>query len=202
MNFRALESTLSERRVRRRGRRVAAVGALALLVACVPCLAEEVSVRVQRHGETIVIDVEASVAASQREAWSVLTDYDRMASFISNIKSSRVVARQGDTLEVAQSGETKVAFLRFGFSAVRAIELVPMREIRSTLVSGDFKSYTSTTSIAATPSGTTIRHHGEYVPKSWLPPLVGPAVIESETHKQWREFIAEMGRRATTATSR
>src|SRR5664279_2486877 len=199
MNFRALESTLSERRVRRSGGRVAAVGALALLVACVPCLAEEVSVRVQRHGETIVIDVEASVAASQREAWSVLTDYDRMASFISNIKSSRVVARQGDTLEVAQSGETKVAFLRFGFSAVRAIELVPRREIRSTLVSGDFKSYTSTTSIAATPSGTTIRHHGEYVPKSWLPPLVGPAVIESETHKQWREFIAEMGRRATTA---
>ena len=126
----------------------------------------------------------------------MFTDYDHMSSFISNIKQSKVLVRNGNSLEVEQSGQTKVAFLHFVFTAVRAVELVPMKEIRSSLVNGDFKAYASTTRITETPGGATITHHGEYVPKAWLPPLVGPAVVESETRKQYREFIAEIERRA------
>lgn len=170
-----------------------------LLLAPSLCAAQDVYVKVQRHGETIVVDVEATVAAPVRDAWSVFTDYDHMASFISNIKQSKVIVRNGNSLEVEQAGETRVAFLRFGFATVRAVELVPMQEIRSSLVSGDFKAYASTTRIAATPSGVKISHHGEYVPKSWLPPLIGPAVVESETRKQYREFIAEIERRGLAA---
>ena len=170
-----------------------------LLMAPSACAAQDVYVKVQRHGESITVDVEATAAAPVSTAWSVFTDYDHMASFISNIKHSKLIARNGNSLEVEQSGETRVAFLRFGFAAVRAVELVPMQEIRSSLVSGDFKAYVSTTRIAATPSGVKISHHGEYVPKSWLPPLVGPAVIESETRKQFREFIAEIERRVLAA---
>jgi len=97
---------------------------------------------------------------------------------------------------VMQSGQTRVGFLTFGFEAVRAVELVPMHEIRSSLVSGDFKAYTSTTSLAPAAGGTRVRHHGEYVPKKWLPPLIGPAVIERETRKQYQEFAAEVERRS------
>ncbi len=170
-----------------------------LLVTPTLCTAQEVHVKVQRHGESIVMDVEATVAAPVSDAWAVFTDYDHMSTFISNIKQSRVLARNGNTLEVEQTGQTRVAFLHFGFAAVRAVELVPMQEIRSSLVSGDFKSYSSTTRITATPTGVTISHHGEYVPKSWLPPLIGPAVVESETRKQYREFIAEIERRGVAA---
>lgn len=153
--------------------------------------------KVQRQGEAIVVDVEAIVAAPVREAWSVFTDYDHMASFITNIKHSKIVVRDGNLLEVEQTGETRVAFMRFSFVAVRAVELVPMQEIRSSLVSGDFKAYSSTTRVVATPSGAKITHHGEYVPKSWMPPpLIGPAMIESETRKQYQEFIAEIERRS------
>lgn len=170
-----------------------------LLAASFGCIAQEVNVKVQRHGETVVVDVEATVGAPVREAWSVFTDYEHMASFISNLKHSKVLARDGNRLEVEQAGETKVAFMRFGFVAVRAVELTPMQEIRSSLISGDFKTYVSSTRIAATPSGATISHHGEYVPKSWMPPLIGPAMIESETRKQYHEFIAEIERRALAA---
>lgn len=170
-----------------------------LLLACQICSAQVVSVRVQRHGETIVMDVEATVEAPVSEAWAVFTDYDHMSSFISNLKQSKVLVRDENQLVVEQAGETKVAFLRFGFKAVRGIELVPMQEIRSSLVSGDFKAYASTTRVTATPTGAKISHHGEYVPKSWMPPLIGPAVIESETRKQYQEFIAEIERRAAAA---
>jgi hypothetical protein len=159
--------------------------------------AQEISVRVERRGDAVVVDVDAHVPAGLREAWGVFTDYENMAGFISNLTASKVLARDGDTLEVLQSGRTKVGFLTFGFEAVRAVELTPMQEIRSSLVSGDFKAYASTTSLAsAAGGGTRIRHHGEYVPRKWLPPLIGPAVIERETKKQYLEFAAEIERRS------
>ena len=37
---------------------------------------------------------------------------------------------------------------------------------------------------------------------SWLPPLIGPAMVESETRKQFREFIAEIERRGVAAKGR
>lgn len=161
--------------------------------------AQEIAVRVERHGESVIVDVEAHVPGALREAWAVFTDYDNMASFISNLTASKVLERKENLLEVMQSGRSKVGFLTFGFEAVRAVELVPMREIRSSFVSGDFKSYSSTTSLLATGEGTQIRHHGEYVPKKWLPPLIGPAIIERETRKQYQEFAAEIERRTAAA---
>jgi ribosome-associated toxin RatA of RatAB toxin-antitoxin module len=167
-----------------------------LLLAAASCPAQETAVKVERRGETIVIDVEAAAPGSPAETWSVLTDYDHMASFISNLTASRIVRRrENDVIEVMQAGRTKIGLMSFGFQAVRAVELVPPHEIRSNLVSGDFKAYTSTTSITPTPYGTLIVHHGEYVPKSWLPPMIGTAMIERETRRQYQEFIAEIERR-------
>ncbi|MGZ5155870.1 MAG: SRPBCC family protein [Caldimonas sp.] len=174
---------------------------LAALLVAAPSLgaAQDVHVRVQRHGENVVVDVETTVDAPLHDAWSVFTDYNHMARFLTNIKESKVVAGSGNALEVEQAGETRIMFMRFGFKAVRAVELLPMQEIRSSLVSGDFKSYASTTRFAATEAGVRVTHHGEYAPKSWLPPGVGPMVIETETRKQYREFIAEIERRRSPA---
>src|SRR3982751_6527564 len=165
-----------------------------LVLVSTASVGQEIQVRVQRAGEAVIVDVDAQMPGAVREVWAVFTDYDNMASFISNLTASKVLATKDHTLEVMQSGRTKVGFLTFAFEAVRSVELVPMHEIRSTLVSGDFKSYVSTTSIAPASAGSRVRHHGEYVPKSWLPPLIGPAVIEGETHKQYQEFAAEIPR--------
>ncbi len=55
--------------------------------------------------------------------------------------------------------------------------------------------YTSTTRLVGIDQGVRVVHHREYVPKAWLPPMVGVAVIELETRKQFDEFSAEMLRR-------
>ena len=166
------------------------------------CRADEIAVKVERRGETVVVDVEATAPAPVEQAWAVLTDYDHMTSFVSSLTASRVVERHdADRWHVMQAGRTTVAFMSFAFETVRAVELVRHKEIRSSLVSGDFKAYASTTSIAPAGSGTRIVHHGEYVPTKWLPPMVGPAVIERETRRQYQEIIAEMERRAA-ATKR
>ncbi|MDQ6621253.1 MAG: SRPBCC family protein [Pseudomonadota bacterium] len=172
-----------------------------LLLACAVPLAalaatdDDITVDVVRRGEVIVVDVQAPVEATQAQAWAVLTDYEHMAAFISNLKVSAVLNRAGNRLQVQQAGEARKGPLRFAFETVRAIELIPEREIRSTLISGDFKFYEMTTQVVSGAGKTVIRNHGEYIPKRWVPPGIGPAMIAAETRKQYAEIRAEVIRR-------
>jgi hypothetical protein len=169
--------------------------AAVLALVATSTLAQPIEVRVEKRGPEVIVDVEATVAAGAAHAWAVLTDYDHMAEFVSTLKSSSVISRRGNALEVAQTGEAKRAFLHFTFSSVRAVELVPHKEIRSRLISGDFKSYVFTTRIVDQGATTLIEHHGEYVPNTWVPPGIGPTLIRDETMKQYGELIAEMLKR-------
>ena len=45
--------------------------------------------------------------------WAVLTDYDRLTSFIPNLISSRVVSREGLEVVLEQEGAQRFAGLRF-----------------------------------------------------------------------------------------
>lgn len=170
----------------------------------VPCLlllgltaaAQPVAVTVQTQGERVILDVSAPLAVRHEIAWAVLTDYEHMAQFVSTLKSSAVLDRRGNRLEVEQHGEARRGPLHFSFATVRAVELVDEHEIRSQLIRGDFKSYEFVTRLVTDASGAiTIVHHGEYVPTTWVPPIIGPALIESGTRAQYEELIAEMTRR-------
>lgn len=168
------------------------------LVAALFCLgsvgvhAQPVEVRVEMRGEQVVVDVQATVAVRSADAWAVLTDYDHMARFVSALKSSSIVSKKGNSLEVAQAGEARVGFMHFSFFSLRAVQLIPDKEIRSQLIRGDFKSYEFTTRIVDRGASTLITHHGEYVPNSWVPPGLGPSMIKAQTSKQYSELIAEM----------
>ncbi len=164
----------------------------ALFWASVACHAQPVTVRVDRQGDEIVIDVEAEVSVAPKVAWAVLTDYEHMASFVSSLTASSVVTKKGNSLQVAQAGEQHYGPFRFAFNTVRAVELVPESEIRSRLVKGTFKSFESITRITTRGATTLIIHHGSYVPDTIVPPLIGPAVIREKTAEQFRELIAEM----------
>jgi len=170
--------------------------ALLLSAAAAPALPQAVDVKVQTHGERVVVDVSANVAARHGVVFAVLTDYDHMAEYVSSLTSSAILARNGNVLEVEQRGKTAVGPFHFSFWSVRAVELVGEREVRSQLLRGDFKSYEFTTAVGSGPGGTVaITHHGEYVPKAWIPPVIGRSRIEAGVRRQYDELIAEMMRR-------
>jgi ribosome-associated toxin RatA of RatAB toxin-antitoxin module len=174
--------------------------ASAVLLLCPLAHAQPVDVQVVLQGDKVVLDVTASVAAEREQVWAVLTDYEHMAGFVSNLKSSAVVGHDGNALQIEQSGEARHGLLHFAFHSVRSVELVAPQEIRSHLVSGDFKSYEATTRLTAEDGGhTRIAFHGEYVPNRWVPPGIGPSLIKSETGKQYDELIAEIRRRKSAA---
>jgi hypothetical protein len=187
------------------GRRHAATAtlAIALLTAAASAAVApddgDIAAAVHRQGREVVIDVDMRVDATPQEAWEVLTDYDHMSRFVPDLVSSRILRRDGDWIEVAQ--QARFHFGPFAIEAenVRAIELVPPREIRSRLISGDMLSSTFVTRIAPDGTATRITNHGEFIPNRWLPPFVGPAIVQAQTRKQFAELRAEILRRKHAA---
>jgi hypothetical protein len=167
---------------------------------------QDIAVAIQRDGDAFVVDVDFTVHATAQEAWNVMTDYDHMAQFISNVSMSRIVRRANDSLEVAQATHLQVGLFDFKFDTVREIEFVPLQEIRSNLIRGDMKASAFTTRFAAEGEATRITNHGRFIPDRWIPPLIGTLFLEAETRKQFAEFRAEIvrrqGREATSAEPR
>ncbi len=126
----------------------------------------------------------------------MLTDYDKMHTFISNLQESRVETRVGNVLTVRQRGKTSLGPFSVEFDGVREIEIVPLVEIRSRYLSGDLKSSTFTTRVAGAEGSFHIINTGRLTPNRWMPPLIGPALIAAETRKQFDEFRQEILRRS------
>jgi hypothetical protein len=155
----------------------------------------DIAVALHRDGDAFVLDVDLTVHATPQEVWNVMTDYDNMAQFISNVTMSRIVRRADNSLEVAQTTHLKIGLFDFKFDNVREIEFAPLQEIRSKLIRGDMKASAFTTRIAAEGDVTRITNHGRFIPDRWIPPLIGTLVLEAETRKQFAEFRAEIVRR-------
>lgn len=179
------------------------VGIILAVFAALPVLARpaptdnaDIAVHVTKDGPTINVDVDCPVAAPVAVVWGVLVDYDHMAQFISNLETSIVRERNGNRLNVYQKGKARRGPVTFTFENVREIQLVPDREIRSRLISGDLKSSEFTTRIVDEGGGLHIINSGRYTPKIWVPPLIGPALLEAETRKQFGEIRAEILRRS------
>jgi carbon monoxide dehydrogenase subunit G len=174
----------------------------AIVLAIVSAVAHAVSpdsrtiaVAIHRDGEAFVVDVDFTVDATPQEAWNVLTDYDHMSEFVSNLTMSRIIHRASDNVEVAQTSRLKFGFIDLKFDNVREIEFVPLQEIRSRLVRGDMRMSAFTTRLAVEGNATRITNHGRFIPDRWIPPLIGTLMLEAETRKQFGELRAEILRR-------
>lgn len=162
----------------------------------------DVAVQVKQNGETIIIDVSFNVSVTPQEAWAVLTDFDRMSSFVSNLESSKVISRNGNVLQVQQKGKAARGMLSFSFESVREIELVPHRSIHTKQITGNLKKLDGMTLLVAENNGTHVTYHGESVPNTWVPPLIGTGFIADEVREQFHEMRVEILKRKTLATGK
>jgi hypothetical protein len=178
-------------------------GAAAPQAGATPPEDADIAVHVVKNGASIVVDVDLPVNATALETWNVMTDYDNMARFVTNLESSAILSRDRDKLVVAQKGKASRGPFTFAFENVREIVLTPYTEIRSRLISGNLEASEFTTRVFDHGTSAQIVNHGEFIPKVWVPPLIGTAVIEAETRKQFQELRAEILRRkAQTAAGR
>jgi carbon monoxide dehydrogenase subunit G len=167
------------------------------------CLAEErtpsaddaVRVTAKKDGQTITVDAVFKVAATQRQAWDVLTDFDHMPNFVPNLESSKVVSRSGNVLQVAQKGRETYGLLSFSFDNLREVELAPYTQIKSHLISGSMQKSDGTTHLSENGGTTQVTYHGVFIPNVNVPGLLGIPAIESATRRQFEELRHEIERR-------
>ncbi len=158
---------------------------------------QDIEVSAKKVSSMVVIDVSMLVAATPREAWDVLTDYDRMPQFLPNLQSSKILSKSPTRLEVAQKGGATHGPISITFDVVRDVQLKPYAEIVSHVISGDLKKVDGTTRLAPEGEGTRITFHSESIPNVWVPPGIGPTLIENETREQFGGIRAEILRRKT-----
>ncbi|MCX7146125.1 MAG: SRPBCC family protein [Sulfuritalea sp.] len=162
----------------------------------------DITVRVDIKGELVRVDVEAVVVATTTEVWDVLTDFEHLPRFISNIRSSKVLSRDGNVVRVSQSGKTNFGPLTFEFQSVREITLTPFVKFESRMISGNMKQFRGLTQIEAVEGSTRIRYQSEAIPDTVLPLSFGRSLIESETHEHFNEICKEVVRRKSGATGK
>ena len=157
---------------------------------------EDIVVHAKKEGAEVVVEVDCPVRAPVLTVWDVLTDYDNMSRFISNLQFSGIQGRVDNVLKVRQYGKATRGLLTITFDNVREVELRPFTEVRSRLISGDLKASEFTTRLVDVDGLVHIINSGRYTPKMWVPPLIGPALIEAETRKQFGEIRTEILRRS------
>ncbi|WP_407278502.1 SRPBCC family protein [Aromatoleum evansii] len=152
-------------------------------------------VRVERNVGGFTVDMLAHAPVNQALAWEVLTDFEHMAAFVPNLKTSRVSERGDAFVRVHQTGTARYGMFWTNFESVREIRFSPPNEIRAQGVGGNMKRMESVMRLEAEPGGTLLRYHAEVQPDVWLPPLLGPSFVRHETAEQFSAIIREMVRR-------
>lgn len=89
--------------------------------------------------------------------WKVLTDYDRLSTFIPNLTSSTVLGRGDNSVHLAQVGSQQLLGLKF--SAQVELELIEHRPeglLLFRMVKGDFRRFEGSWRLQALPDGTSL----------------------------------------------
>lgn len=176
-----------------------------LLIASSPSLAlaitpdQGLNVHTERDGDTLYVTVDMRVAVKPRRAWEVMTDFDRMAGFVPNLSSSKIVARNGNRIKVEQKGTYALGPWSFPFESMREVELFPYTKVSSHATSGSMKNMDSVTHFVADGQNTRVNYNATLVPSISIPPLIGPSLVNNEVREQFQGMRDEMVRREQLA---
>lgn len=149
----------------------------------------DIAVTMTRPDGRPSFDVSATitVAADRARSWSVLTGYDRLAQFVPNLSSSHVVARDGNTSVVAQTGFARFLFIRQSIDLLLQVSEQPMQAIDIRMVRGNLRNYQARwrldelePSLEAPGGRTRLTYEGVLAPDFFIPPLFGPTLVKSD----------------------
>ena len=136
-----------------------------------------------------------AVNAAPAVVWRILTDYDRMAEYVPDLASARVVSRSGDKVLIEQRGG--VRFLLFSHPihlVVQAHEQAP-RQIDVTLVEGDMLVYRASWELTALPTGgTRVQYNAAIAPKFYVPAMIGTSLVRKDIANMMAAVLARLDR--------
>jgi carbon monoxide dehydrogenase subunit G len=159
----------------------------------------DVSIRTSREGEFVTVFATAVMRVDPRVAWAVLSDYDHLAEFIPDVKSSRVVSRDGNRVRVEQKGEVGFIFYKQPVIVMLEVNEEPMRRITARGVEGNVKGLESYYELHQSGSEVRLDYAGRFDPDFSVPPLIGMPVMRRVIERRFRAMVEEIQRRDALA---
>lgn len=175
--------------------RTCAVLLLALAMAPAARADDAPVVQSTQHGDFIEIRASAHLAADRETAWRVLTDYERYPEFIPDLRSSRVVSRDGTTVVVEQEGDAALGPFRIPLAITFQIHERAPQAIESRAVAGSLRSLESRYALTTRAGGTQLTYAG-IVRIGW--PLIewfAQSAVEANVRRQFVAMVDEIERR-------
>lgn len=154
--------------------------------------------RIEIDGQKMYeVDATGTVAAPLPKVWKILTSYERMADFVPDMESCKVLSRNGNEVTIEQFGVARFLFMtRAIHLVVRATEQ-PMSSIDIALVSGDMKHYESHWELIPVPEtgGTRVVYSGRLMPNFYVPGILGAKMVRGDIERMMGAVLARIDRR-------
>ena len=161
-----------------------------------------IETRIERQGEYITVNASVLMQVNERIAWEVLSDYGNLAQFIPDMKTSRVVSRDGNRVVVEQKGEFGFFFYRQSVDVVIEIVEEPRRRIDARRVSGNIRDLETHYELKASDAGVKLDYVGRFIPEFSVPPLFGLPMVRRIVERRFRAMVEEIVRRDALARNR
>ena len=170
-------------------------------LAAMPASGQEVEFGAVREGDYVSVWARTELPVDAKSAFAVLTDYERLADFIPDLKSSRVVSRDGPTVVVEQKGEYGVLFFRQAIDLRLVVTEEPPLRVSSRSTGGSLKDYAGSYELRVLSAGpaaprTRIDYRGRFIPAFDLPPVVGMMAVRESLRLHFGAMAREIVRRA------
>jgi hypothetical protein len=173
--------------------------ALSVVVAAAGAAQADPDIRIEHRGGVFSIHIDTQIVADAATAWQVLTDYDRLADFVPDLRASRVISAPGAPLRIEQRGETGFLLFRFAIDVVLEIEETPPSRLGFRAIRGNMRRMRGEWRIERTDTGIRLGYEAEMEPDFWVPPLIGPAVMRRDVASQVAGVVREIERRQALA---
>lgn len=167
-----------------------------------PATPASIAVHGQRDGKAIDIHASAVLHADGATAWRVLTDYNRYAEFIPDLRSSRVLARHGTTVTVEQVGDAALWRFKIPLDVTFEIHETRPSSLHSRAVAGSLRTLVSSYTLVPVASGTRLDYAGRVVPGFDFFERLERRAVEQSIARQFQALADEIERQAAAAGSR
>ncbi len=169
---------------------------------CVPvtATAQQISIETAAQGDAVTVTASAEMQVDPRTVWNVISDYDHLAEFIPEMRSSRAIRRDGDQVLVEQTGVFGFLFFHQHVEVKLAVVEFPLQRIVAHAIGGNLKEMDGRYELESLPAGTTrLSYFGRLVPDFPVPPIVGNIMVRRLLAKQFSAMVKEIVRRDALA---
>lgn len=147
-------------------------------------------------GHMYKIASSGTVAAAPATVWRILTDYNRMAEYVPDLKSARVVSRNGDKVVIEQHGAARLLFFSRDIHLIVQVHEQAPNKLDVSLVEGDMKVYQCSWELmpVAATGGTRVLYNANIEPKFYVPGVVGASLVRKDIAKMMAAVLVRLDR--------